>query len=127
MERLGLGRLGVGLHYQSVGTHRRKGGPLVPIVRVGDGRTPGMQLGGRLGHFDPGLFRLVPVGPGKPRSRICLRHGAVDGKPRGLARLFQKRRLHRFLPRRQDQLQIGAGVDVGPCRPDAAFHGVDLG
>ena len=86
-----------------------------------------MQLGGRLGHLDPGLFRLVPVGPGNPRGRIGLRHGAVDGKPRGLAHLFQKRGLHRFLSRGQDQLQIGAGVDVGPCRPDAAFHGVDLG
>ena len=41
MERLGLGRLGVGLHHQSVGTHRRKGGPLIPIVRVGDGGSPG--------------------------------------------------------------------------------------
>ena len=127
MERLGLGRLGVGLHYQSVGTHRRKGGPLVPIVGVGDTGTPGTQLGGRLGQFDPSLFRPVPVGPGNPRSRIGLRHGAVDGKPRSLAHLFQKRGLHRFLSRGQDQLKIGAGVDVGPCRPDAAFHRVDLG
>ena len=127
MERLGLGRLGVGLHHQRVGTYRRKGGPLVPIVGVGDTGTPGTQLGGRLGHLDSRLFRLVPVGPGKPRSRIGLRHGAVDGKPRGLAHLFQKRGLQRLFPRRQDQLQIGAGVDVGPCRPDAAFHGVDLG
>ena len=69
----------------------------------------------------------MPVGPGNPRGRIGLRHGAVDGKPRGLAHLFQKRGLHRFLSRGQDQLQIGAGVDVGPCRPDAAFHRVDLG
>ena len=46
---------------------------------------------------------------------------------RGLAHLFQKWGLHRFLSRGQDQLEIGAGVDVGPCRPDAAFHGVDLG
>ena len=127
MERLGLGRLGVGLHHQRAGTHRRKGGPLVPIVRVGDGGTPGPQLGGRHGHLDPGLFRLVPVGPGNPRGRVGLRHGAVDGKPRGLAHLFQKRGLHRFLSRGQDQLKIGAGVDVGPCRPDAAFHRVDLG
>ena len=127
MERLGLGRLGVGLHHQRVGTHGRKGRPLVPIVGVGDGGTPGAQFGGRLGHLDPGLFRLVPVGPGNPRGRIGLRHGAVDGKSRSLAHLFQKRCLHRFLSRRQDQLQIGAGVDVGPRRPDAAFHGVDLG
>ena len=56
-----------------------------------------------------------------------MRHGAVDGKPRGFAHLFQKRGLHRFLSRGQDQFQIGARVDVGPCRPDAAFHGVDLG
>ena len=104
-----------------------KGGPLVPIVGVGDGGPPGAQFGGRLGHLDPGLFRLVPVGPGNPRGRIGLRHGAVDGKPRGFAHLFQKRGLHRFLSRGQDQLQIGARVDVGPCRPDAAFHGVDLG
>ena len=41
MERLGLGRLGVGLHHQRAGTYRCKGGPLVPIVRVGDGGTPG--------------------------------------------------------------------------------------
>ena len=127
MERLGLGRLGVGLHHQCVGAYACEGGPLVPIVGIGDTGTPGTQLGGRLRHFDSRLFRLVPVGPGKPRSRICLRHGAVDGKPRGLAHLFQKRRLHRFLPRRQDQLQIGARVDVGSCRPDAAFHRVDLG
>ena len=127
MERLGLGRLGVGLHHQCVGAYACEGGPLVPIVRVGDGGTPGTQFGGRLGHLDPGLFRLVPVGPGNPRGRIGLRHGAVDGKPRGLAHLFQKRGLHRFLSRGQDQLQIGARVDVGPRRPDAAFHGVDLG
>ena len=127
MERLGLGRLGVGLHHQRAGTHGRESRPLVPIVRVGDGGTPGAKFGGRLGHLDPGLFRLVPVGPGNPRGRIGLRHGVVDGKPRGLAHLFQKRGLHRFFPRRQYQLQIGAGVDVGARRPDAAFHGVDLG
>ena len=127
MKRLCLGRLGVGLHHQRAGTHRRKGGPLVPIVRVGDGGTPGAQFGGRLGHLDPGLFRLLPVGPGNPRDRIGLRHGAVDGKPRGFAHLFQKWGLYRFLSRGQDQFQIGAGVDVGPRRPDAAFHGVDLG
>ena len=120
-------RLGVGLHHQRAGTHRRKGGPLVPIVRVGDGGTPGAQFGGRHGHLDPGLFRPVPVGPGNPRSWIGLRHGAVDGKPRGLAHLFQKRCFHRFLSRGQDQLQIGAGVDVGARRPGAAFHRVDLG
>ena len=88
---------------------------------------PGAQLGGRLGDLDPRLIRLVPVGPGNPRGWIGLRHGAVDGKPRGLAHLFQKRGLHRLFPRRQDQLQIGAGVDVGPRRPDAAFYRVDLG
>ena len=87
MKRLGLGRLGVGLHHQSAGTHSRKGGPIVPIVRVGHGGTPGAQFGRRLGHFDPGFFRLVPVGPGNARGRIGLRHGAVDGKPRGLAHL----------------------------------------
>ena len=69
----------------------------------------------------------MPVGPGNPRGRIGLRHGAVDGKSRSLAHLFQKRCLHRFLSRGQDQLKIGAGVDVGPCRPDATFHRVDLG
>ena len=82
---------------------------------------------GGSGHLDPGLFRLVPVGPGNPRGRIGLRHGAVDGKPRRLAHLFQKRGFHRFLSRGQDQLQIGARVDFGPCRPDTTFHRVDLG
>ena len=104
-----------------------EGGPLVPIVGIGNTGTPGTQLGGRLRHFDSRFFRLVPVGPGNPRSRISLRHGAVDGKPPGLAHLFQKRGLHRFFPRRQYQLQIGAGLDVGPYRPDATFHSVDLG
>ena len=127
MKRLGLGRLGVGLHHQSVGAYACEGGPLVPIVRVGDCGPPGTQLGGRFGHLDPRLFRLVPVCPGNPRGRNGLGHGAVDGKPRGLAHLFQKRCFHRFLSRGQDQFQIGAGVDVGPCRPDAAFHRVDLG
>ena len=41
VERLGLGRLGVGLHHQNVGAYACEGGPLVPIVRVGDGGTPG--------------------------------------------------------------------------------------
>ena len=40
MERLGLGRLGVGLHYQGVGAYACEGGPLVPIVGVGDGGPP---------------------------------------------------------------------------------------
>ena len=126
MERLGLGRLGVGLHHQNVGAYACEGGLLVPIVGIGNTGTPGTQLGGRLRHFDSRLFRLVPVGPGNPRSRIGLRHGAVDGKPPGLAHLFQKRGLHRLFPRRQYQLQIGAGLDVGPYRPDATFHRVDL-
>ena len=69
----------------------------------------------------------MPIGPGNPRGRIGLRHGVVDGKPRGLAHLFQKRGFHRFLPCRQYQLEIGAGVDVGARRPGAAFHRVDLG
>ena len=127
MKRLGLGRLGVGLHHQRAGTHGRESRPLVPIVRVGDGGTPGAQFGGRLGQFDPRLFRLVPVGPGNPRGRIGLRYGAVDGKSRSLAHLFQKRCFHRFLSRGQYQLEIGAGVDVGARRPDAPFHRVDLG
>ena len=58
MERLGLGRLGVGLHHQMRRNPRRESGPLVPIVRVGDSGTPGTQLGGRLGHLDPASFAL---------------------------------------------------------------------
>ena len=54
---------------------------------------------------------------------------AFGGAPAvgALAHLFQKQGLYHLFPRRQYQLQIGAGVDVGPCRPDAAFHRVDLG
>ena len=75
----------------------------------------------------PASFALCQSVQASRGGRIGLRHGAVDGKPRGLAHLFQKRGLHRFFPRRQDQLQTGARGDVGPCRPDATFHGVDLG
>ena len=57
---------------------------------------------------------MVPVGPGNPRSRIGLRHGAVDGKPPGLAHLFQKRCFDSLFPRRQDQFQIRGTTR---CRP----------
>ena len=95
-----------------------------PVVDVRRAGTPGPEHGRRGCDVDVGLVRPLPVLEGRARVGIG-GHGAVDGEPGGLAHLLQEGVLHRLLPGRQHQLQIGAVADIGAHGPGRAVDGLD--
>ena len=126
VKRLGIVRVGVEGHDQRVIFHRREGRRLAPIVDVGGAGYPRVEFGRRDRQVDAGVPRPLPVFICQARRRVGVRHGAVDGEPRGLAHLFEKRGFHRFLAGRQHQFQFGTGADVGADRPGPAIQGDDM-
>ena len=115
-ERLGVGRLQVDGHSQGVGSYRNTGRLCGIVVVVGDVRPPGAELGGRRLDVDAGFAGAEPVLEGRHGCGIG-GHGPEDGVEGSPVHVGEEGGFDDFLACGQDELEVGAIVDVDACGP----------